>query len=344
MRSHRRAHLRAQLRFARTLVVWALMAWALVSALAPAQASAQELTNLCYFPIRAVTPGVTSCVTSASCAIDHRCLSGYCQRIPGTSDEERAEAAAERAAEREGAAASQGLVAPPLPTGQAECDQDRRCRINRLRRQSNARRYVQLLQQEEVAMRYQRVHQDRLISDIPRRVSPIHTDLMASFLGYGVSAGYTFAGRFRLALGFEYFDQYLSVTVEELGNAFFDADVEAAFVHLEGTYLLRESWWSPYVSAQLIYGQGSLDSFNEFGFGGGAGRSLTMHVIKGVLGMDMQSSFGLRGRIGLVALLPIYTRVAFGPGSYDDFAKSGIEAYFASEIRFGPEVSLGWSF
>lgn len=323
--------------------VWFLMLclW-LIPSTGMAQSVGDSFRNGCLFPIRALTTNKRACVFDSGCSPDQRCRSGYCKLKPGVY---REQVLGERPAEEQPDLSKfPELAAPATPVADEECQQDRRCRLNRLKRQNNARRYVATMDAEERAMQYQRTHQDRLYSDVYRRVSPINLELLGSFLGTGLTGGYTINGWLRLEGGFQYFYSYIDAEIPALNNAYFSSDLDAFFYHMQGTYLFRESWWTPYVSAGFIYGSGDF-GYNSFdGFGGGSNLNLTMHALTASAGMDLQTSFGLRGRLGAVTRLPIYTRVASSPGVYDDLYKAGVEAYFRNEQLIGAEVSLGWAF
>lgn len=321
---------------------WLLMLclWCIPS-LGMAQSVGDSFRNVCLFPVRGFSASKDACVFDSGCSAEQRCRSGYCQLKPGVY---REQVLGEKSAEEQPDLTKfPELAAPATPVADEECQQDRRCRINRLRRQNNARRYVATVSAEERALQYQRKHQERLVSDIYRRVSPINVELFGSFLGAGLTGGYTVNGWLRLEGGFQYFYEYIDAEIPEFGGAYFSTDLDAFFYHLQGTYLFRESWWSPYLSAGFIYGSGDF-GYGFDGFGGGSSLNMTMHLLSASAGLDLQTSFGLRGRLGAVTRQPIYTRVATSPGVYDDLYKSGVEAYFKNEQRISFELSAGWAF
>lgn len=311
---------------------------------AQAQSVFERVQNVCYFPLRGLSSNARACVSDAGCKRDQRCRLGFCQLRPGVYRAEEAGVTPQDPDPQHGEKFPE-LVAPPVPVAEQECQQDRRCRLNRLKRQNNARRYVSTLRAEETAFQFQSTHEQEIANAIVRQASPIHADLTYSFLGIGLGAGYTVGGRLRLEGGFQYLSTYIDTTIEELNGTYFSSDMEAYFYSFGATYLLRESWWTPYISGGFTYGSGGFGYgyYDDFG-GGSSNLSLTMHILSASAGMDFQTSFGMRGRLGVVTRLPIYTRVASAPGVYDETYKAGVNAYFASDQRIGPEISIGWAF
>lgn len=238
-------------------------------------------------------------------------------------------------------------MAPIVETGDEACSRDRRCRINRMRRQNNVRRYVTQTEQEAVAMRAQRTYKDAIISDVNRLVDPFFADVLFNGAGTGVGlvGGYTVGATWRLELGWMNVSDYASYYDDTTG-ASLDGAIELNTFFLTMTYLFRESWWSPYVNAGLHYNTGSYGSyfFDGFGNGGGGDLDVTIHGLHASAGLDLQFGFGLRSRLGVVYRTSVYTRAATSPGTYDDFTKLGLEGWYSEDMSLIPEFSFGWAF
>lgn len=251
--------------------------------------------------------------------------------------------------EGKGAEASKdpGSMAPIAETSDEACSRDRRCRINRMRRQNNARRYVKQTDQEAYALRAQRSYQDKIISDVNRLVSPYSADLMFNGAGIGVGllVGYMFNAAWRLELGWLSVSDY-AYFFDSTTGASLDGQVDLNTFSLNMTYLFRESWWSPYAGAGLDYGTGGYGSgfFDGFGGGGSSDLSVTIHGLRASAGLDFQFGFGVRSRLGVVYRTSVYTRAATSPGVYDDFTKLGLEGWYSESMSLIPEYSIGWAF
>ena len=308
------------------------------------QSRSQRLRNICLFPVRLFTPSVTSCVFTTSCPYGYLCRGGMCIQQPQEISQRNDQPNAKKESFPDPDKSGQAITAPPKPTTNEECSRDRRCRINRLRRNNNARRYVDMTQQEAYVMQYQRRYKETVISDIYRLVDPITAEFILQMnnpaLGAGLIAGYTFSGKFRLEVGWSYADDYVYLdNFEE--DLFLDGNIDMSSFSLVGTYMFKTSWWSPYLSAGLIYATGEFGSFDNFS---SSGLSVLFHALHAAAGVDFQSSFGLRGRLGLVYRYPVYVRAAFGPGQYDETTREGLRAWYSQDMSILPEFSFGWAF
>ena len=304
------------------------------------QASAQSAAkNACLYPFKVITPGVRACVSSASCDYGEQCVRGQCTPRPkGTSPFARSQPAP--------SSKDPGGMAPTLETSDEECSRDRRCRINRMRRQNTARRYVKQTQQEAQVMRAQKAYKDDIISDINRLVDPAIAEIVLNGDGTaaGLMAGYTFGATWRAEIGWLDVSDY-AYSYDDTTGASLDGQVSLNAFFLNMTYLFRDSWWSPYASAGLHYNTGDYGSYFFDGFGeSNSELEVTIHSLHASAGLDFQFGFGLRSRFGIVYRRPVYTRAASAPGTYDDFAKLGLESWYAESMSLVPEFSLGWAF
>lgn len=232
-----------------------------------------------------------------------------------------------------------------------ECARDRRCRIDRLKRQNRARRYMEIVDAEEEALEFQRHHAQTKRREVLRLVRPFNVSFGATPWGTSLSAGYTLWGKWRLEGKVLWLNtQYVEETVNIQGvESFVDGSTDALFGGLQAIYLFNPGWWSPYVGGEALYGRGSLlPSYYEedFGFGGlsiGEQMDLTYHLVGAAVGVDLQLDWGLRGRVGLTARHPLFVN-ARSNDVIVQYARKMITTWFEEEQRFGFEISIGWAF
>lgn len=323
----------------------------MIGALFAAPAHAQELgeraKNTCLFPIRKLATGRgNACIAHSSCEYGELCVEGFCQDDPDAK--KKLEDEIDDFAERE----------PPPPLGpeavmstRQECDADRRCRIERLKRRNQARRYSEMLEEEKRALGMQSAFEKKKLDAQPRLRKPFAAEFYASY-GPGLNVSYTLAGRWRFEGQFTSSYNYIydSVTVNGV-TTYLEGSLDVRTFGVGMTYLLRTGWWTPYVTAAGWLGRGSMyqysyDDDGGFGFGGESSSDTTtvMHVVEGRAGFDAQLLLGARARFGLVLRQPIYTQVKYGPGNYDTSGRDLIQSWMKENRRIWPEFSIGWAF
>ncbi len=332
----------------RRLLLTTLLALALSAPAMQAQAQQRSTTmqNTCWWPIRALSPGATACISAKGCAYGTYCFKGRCIPSP-----ERAQSQADAPVEEGGAGEHEAWSPPPFDpnaqfvTSDEACDVDRRCRINRLRRQNNARRYMTQTRGERAIERAQARAEVKRQEAIRRLIDPAILELTFSPQvidgegRIGLITGYTLLeGRLRPELRVGSLEDYADGFDERTG-AYFSQHVSLWDVSLGVAYLFRQTWWSYYAGAYIntLFG----DSYGDFG---GGELQINIHALSASLGLDLQLGFGLRARVGVVARYPLYVRAAYAPGVYDEAARSGLRAWFNGDQRFDMELGLGWAF
>ena len=308
----------------------------------------EKVSNTCLFPFRkgfAQGPK-RACITDTQCGTAQRCDGGYCQMIP---PEESAEGDGFEYTPTSQRQPGEDEVASTLTT-EEECDADRRCRIDRLRRKNNARRYQTLLEEEDRALRLQKDVTRRQVEVKPRSARPFALDFYASF-GLGVAASYLLRERLRVEalatfIPYAYVDGG-SQTVDGV-TTYSDGDLSGWNVGGAVTYLFRTKVWSPYVSGAVLFHRGSYYSYSYSfdGFGGDTSSDVqsVIHLLEGRFGFDVQFKRGFRTRLGVLYRYPIYTLAKFGPGDYDTTRTEALDSWIKGPRRIAPEFSIGWAF
>lgn len=324
-----------------------IMIGALLAPPARAQELGERAKNTCLFPIRKLATGRgNACIAHSSCEYGQLCVEGFCQDdldAQKTLEDQR-----DDFAKRE----------PPPPLGpeavmstREECDADRRCRIERLERRNQARRYSEMLKEEEQALMMQEALEEKKLDAQPRLRKPFAAEFYASY-GPGLNVSYTLAGRLRLEGQFTASSNYIydSTTVDGV-TTYLEGSLNIRTLGVGVTYLLKTGWWTPYVTAAGWLGRGSANQYSynddgDFGFGSGSSSDTTavMHVVEGRVGFDAQLLLGARARLGLVLRQPIYTQVKYGPGNYDTSGRDLIHSWMKENRRIWPEFSIGWAF
>lgn len=328
----------------------ALFTW-LLPAHAAAQSAGQRAANTCFYPARAIFQSSLACTKDRQCGHGRMCRKGVCVINPTAPPLPEPEV--DRVFEDDPARGAEQRVAQPDPrqdvTTVEECGADRRCRIDRLRRKNEARRYVQMIEEDERARRVQERYAQERREEQPRLVKPLAAEFYVSFLGPGLGASYTFNGRWRLDATLSFYDQYIydEVTVEGQ-TLYVEGNLNTRTFAAAGTYLFRTGWWSPYMTLGAMYSRGGMTPYyyseDFFDVSDGSDSTVIMHLLHGSVGFDTQLKLGLRGRLGLALRQAIYTQARYGPGNYDDSTRQMVEGWFRQNQRVGVEFSIGWAF
>lgn len=343
-------------------VALAMLAVLLVSGVWTSEAHAQEveeptfgqkLRNGVTYPFRKMFGSGGACVTARQCPFDEQVCSpeGYCMLPPGAENRQgEGNASAE--------ASTQGTSPPARSsqdnswqnqTTQEECDRDRRCRIDRLRRRNEARRYQSMVREEQELMAFQENVARERAESIPRTAKPLAAEFYVSF-GFGLAAMYTVSDHLRLEGTLTYIDAYVDAETVSMGQTIYSSG------YIDGwnggaalTYLMRTRWWTPYLSLAMILHRGSYSSWGNFGdffedFGGNSDTQSVLHLAEGRFGFDVQLKAGARARLGILYRLPIYAQAKLGPGSYDESSRKVLQEWINGSRRIAPELSIGWAF
>lgn len=315
---------------------------------AAAQTAGEKAINTCLFPFRkAFSSGPRrACISQNQCGDDQSCVSGFCKLkadvVYKTSEQREAERKSE-------SSKPSNVVASPNQTTEQECSADRRCRIDRLRRRNQARRYQTMLEEEQRAMEFQNSVNQRRLDAKPRTSKPLAAEFYVSF-GFGLAGSYMVSDHLRLEGTFTRIDAYVDAEVTTGGQRTYSSGyIDGWNVGGSATYLMRTKWWTPYLSVAMIAHSGNFSSYGSFGefdfdFGSGSDTQSILHLVEGRFGFDAQFKRGLRARLGVLYRYPIYSLAKFGPGNYDDASTDVLEAWIKSSRRIAPEFSIGWAF
>ncbi len=333
----------------------------LLVVLTPVGAYAQELSlgekvgNAIAYPFRRViSPSKNACITDKQCVYDNTsCQGGFCVIDPN----KQIATSSSSSQQTSGGDVQMSSTTEPGMQGDAlqnvtteeECDMDRRCRINRLKRRNQARRYQTMLEEEQRVMDYQSSVKQKRKDAKPRTAKPLSTEFYVSF-GFGFAAAYSLSDHLRLEGTLTYLDSYVDAeTVVDGQTVYSSGYVDGWNAGGAVTYLMRSSWWTPYVSGAMILHRGNYSSWGGYdGFGfdfeGSSGVQSIMHLAEARFGFDVQLNFGARARLGVLYRYPIYTQAKTGVASYDDGSREILNEWIKGERRIAPEFSIGWAF
>jgi opacity protein-like surface antigen len=231
-------------------------------------------------------------------------------------------------------------------TAAQECGGDRRCRLDRLKRANAARRYAGQLEAERYALSVQRGLDARAAEEILRMQKPISVEFYTSFLGLGLTGGYTFLdGKLRAEGLFSFNSEYVYQDVNVSGQEIYlDGNINATSLGANATYMFNTGWWSPYVTAGAIYSFGDFGTYFFDDFSGGYNdRDMEMHIVQAASGFDVQAPFGLRARLGATLRYPIFVNTTQA-GVLDRNTREALRSWFTENKLLGVEFSAGWAF
>jgi len=248
-------------------------------------------------------------------------------------------------------AQAQQRVSPELErrkTAEEECGEDRRCRIDRMERNNIARRRQEYLEAEERVRRYEESLKEKAEKGQERLFKPWTVDFYVSRNAMvGFSGGYAFTPNFKLEGLFTYQSAFISQQTTIAGQpVFFDGNLTMVYVAPMVTYMVVKRGLTPYVTAGLMLGRGTFDSFGFIDGTGGSSAgsgSARVHLAHASLGLDYQFKFGLRARLGGVVRQPILTTVT-NNGAYSEPSSEAARDAIAQNERIGFELSFGWAF
>lgn len=309
--------------------------------------------NAVIYPFMLMFKPATACVKTTQCAAGQTCETAVCQTDPVAMRR------LQEKNERERQARNDNLANPNLQparpgawensTAVSDCGADRRCRIDRLKRRNEARRYQSMLVEEDQARRTQERIATKKAEENIRLNKPLTAEFYVTRMGPGVSVGYTLASKFHLDASVTRRDSYIydSVTVDG-SQVYIEGSYNSVNIAAQATYYLRTGVFAPYFAGGVFYGRGGLSPYyyDDFGFGDSSSSDSTviLHVVQGSLGLDAQTKLGARARLGFMLRQPIYTQARYSPGNYDTSTKSLVESWFKENQRFGVEFSMGWAF
>ena len=228
------------------------------------------------------------------------------------------------------------------------CGEDRRCRIERLKRKNEARRRVEKLEDEKKFQRMVDNLTDEELEDYPRIDRPWTFDVRTSRQGVlGLAAGYTFFGQLRPELQYVYWNAFVDVTVDQT----FISGSQSMHFLIPGLYyfFLRKGEFTPYAAASFMWASGNYNGGYGGSFGGsGSGPSdfgTEYHALGLQGGLDWQmEDQGAHLRLGLAYRPLLYNQARFGPGNYSDQGRRAMEKWFEQMVRIDVIFMAGWSF
>ena len=220
------------------------------------------------------------------------------------------------------------------------CGNDRRCRIDRLKRRNNARRKAEVLSEERQVQQMVDAQQAERERDNPRVAAPATLDWRISRLGaLGFAGGWTFAGQLRAEGEFVFNESDIYFSTSNFFGGI-DGFQETTFVSARAVYFILDSWFSPYVSAGVKVGWGDFNAYDGFG----SQLESTYHAVEAGLGFDVQFEFGMHSRLGVDFRPLIYSQASSEPGVYNEIAKDGLEDWWADDALIDVVWMIGWAF
>lgn len=231
------------------------------------------------------------------------------------------------------------------------CGQDRRCRLERLKRKNRARRHARKLEEEQYAESVIEQNRQNRIEDRPRLDRPLVVDVRGSRLGIlGLTAGYTLFGKLRPELQFVYWNAYVSATFRDDS---YSGQQPMTFFMPGLTWFFMESEFVPYASASFVYATGTFDqntySFSPVGQQQQSVRPAEVdteyHAVELQAGVDYQmEKKGAHLRLGLAYRPLIYNQARIDPGTYADQTRGALTNWYKQMVRIDVIVLAGWAF
>jgi hypothetical protein len=246
------------------------------------------------------------------------------------------------------------------PAAAEDCGNDRRCRLDRLKRETRARRVSQRLHDEKVVDALVAEQEKARLEKLPRIAKPWILDQRSSLFGVlGLNVGYTFAR----------YAQIQTSYMHSSADVYFQGDLDRGLGGWPGW--LSTHWWTtgvsvfpytglvtPYVSAAFARVWGDLDSeygvtvdvpqpdgsmFVEYQY---TSRQLevVLHAIELGAGVDLQTQIGFHARLGAIYRAPVYVQARTGPGEYDPDARQSVRDWYDENARIDFVLLLGWAF
>lgn len=226
-------------------------------------------------------------------------------------------------------------------TAKDACGNDRRCRIERLKRINASRRHIDQLQTERRLKNDLRAMQKQREKETPRKLKPLVLGLQESRLGPipGAYIGWTFQGAFRVTFDYQFTE------INDFSNGS-DAFLETHFWTGGLEYFLLPNAFSPYLRGGFKFGHGDFSAFTFTGGFGGTSSDVNSVFHAGELGagFDIQLAIGMHARLGLAYRPLVYSQAKIEDGVYDPIAKSAMDDLFQSCIAFDVIGAFGWAF
>ena len=256
------------------------------------------------------------------------------------------------------------------PSAHAKCGQDRRCRIERLKRLTQAQRESALKMADFRAYRFNEENDQREKSAYPRINKPFNVDINYFLWVAGFSASYQlsahFQTRFEAGVG-------LYSDTSERASRFIDfySDDGINTFRLNITYLNSQDALSSYVNLGLSYligiaevydsnasasggvlGQlgGIISNTTGINLGGSNGGPTSgvgefeAHLASVGAGFDYQHQSGFHARLGLSYTRPIFVGHRDADGRQNLPTKQSAEDWTSDILDLSIDFLLGWAF
>lgn len=242
-----------------------------------------------------------------------------------------------------------GSVGRPTAEESADdaCGEDRRCRIDRLKRKNKAQRHARIISEERQVQNMLEQERKKALDDKPRLKDPWSVAVRMSRLGpIGMHGGYTFLGRIHPEFEFTYSPNLYIFAPGSSDSAGISGDFEGWWFRGGLSYFLLDSWFSPYLTAGFQVGVGSFYNFSSgFDFADfGTEVGSRFHAGEFGGGFDMQFKFGLQTRLGVVYRPLVYNQARIGPGQYDPQTRQGLADWYKRGAAVDVVWLLGWAF
>lgn len=229
------------------------------------------------------------------------------------------------------------VVAPIDQGADAECGNDRRCRIARLAEKNRARRYKKVFEEEQEVERLIERRQERRRESMPRADKPWLPAFVASnAYGPGLYGSYAVMPEVRLEFTSHWPDDSIH---EEIDGTTVDGNHDYSLYQFGAAYMFSTDAIAPYVRGSFGVASGTFDSWGDDS--GTTSAETTWHMLTLGAGLDVQLDMGFHSRIGLSYSELIFNQARIDAGEYADEARDAMnEDFFPLDF----ELLLGFAF
>jgi len=254
-------------------------------------------------------------------------------------------------------------------SAQRACGQDRRCRLERLKRRSQARSATRLQLTDRRARESMALINGRKTSELPRVRRPWGVDIFAATeLITGLTGRYSFNENWQLGLNVGGGD--ISDSVKQLERTItLELPEPAVSAQVEALYLPRAGSSSPFIAlgARYLQGLGRITD-NQAPLSGGGGLiglvtdvvnnvtgqastqqvsesgEVEMHLLSAKVGYDYQAlGNGFHARIGLSYHYPLFAGHRDSSSGQNLTTRASALEWAKRDLTWDLELSIGWS-